>query len=432
MIRRKINYVIFLTAFALAGIAVMQAFWIKNAFKLKEAQFEHRVKIALKSVVDEMMANQPDSLRTEPAGCSAFCESGNLPFIDCVEPCLLDSLISEEFSHLDIDKHYHYGVYNKTDNEIVFGSPGAAIAELKSSPHVISLTCLYRPESHFLGVCFPEQGKIIWAEMAGWLLLSLLFIIMMIGGFSMSIISLMRQKKLSQMKADFVNNMTHEFKTPIATISIASEMLLNPVVNEDPKKIVRYAGIIHSENSRLKSQVEQVLQLAVLDKGEYNLERQQTDIHRVIEQVVKNFSLIVRKRKGEISTNLQAENHILYADKDHLMNVIMNLLDNAEKYSPNSPVITISSRNDNGGIVISIEDKGIGISQENQQNVFKQFYRVPTGDIHDVNGFGLGLFYVKTIVEAHGGSIKLSSELKKGSRFNLFFPINESINNEQQ
>jgi two-component system phosphate regulon sensor histidine kinase PhoR len=226
--------------------------------------------------------------------------------------------------------------------------------------------------------------------------------------------------------------MTHEFKTPIATISIASEMLLNPEVHSDPQKAVRYAQIIHSENSRLKSQVEQVLQIAVLDRGEYQLKMRQTDMHKIIEHTAKNFSLIVKKRKGKILLDLKADKYVITGDKDHLTNVIMNLLDNAEKYSSCSPDIRISTRNRNGGLLISVEDKGIGISQENQQHIFKQLYRVPTGNIHDVKGFGLGLFYVKTMVEEHGGTIELTSEVKRGSRFDVFLPFNNIINDEQE
>jgi two-component system phosphate regulon sensor histidine kinase PhoR len=432
MINRKISFIIFLTAFALVGIALMQAFWIKNAFTLKESQLEHRVKIGLQNVVDEMRANQPDSIRHIFSSCSRDCDAGEVLFNDCVQPYLLDSLLHNEFERLDINRHFHYGVFNKREHKVVFGSPDTHYSILEVSHHVISLSCLYRPESHFLGVYFPDQDQIIWAEMAGWLVLSLVCILLMITGFSLSILSLLKQKKLSEMKADFVNNMTHEFKTPIATISIASEMLLNPEVHSDPQKAVRYAQIIHSENSRLKSQVEQVLQIAVLDRGEYQLKMRQTDMHKIIEHTAKNFSLIVKKRKGKILLDLKADKYVITGDKDHLTNVIMNLLDNAEKYSSCSPDIRISTRNRNGGLLISVEDKGIGISQENQQHIFKQLYRVPTGNIHDVKGFGLGLFYVKTMVEEHGGTIELTSEVKRGSRFDVFLPFNNIINDEQE
>ncbi len=432
MINRKTGFIIFLTAFALIGIAFMQAFWIKNAFTLKESQFEHRVKISLQNVVEDMRALQPDSIRHVFSSCSAYCEAADVLFNDCVQPYLLDSLIYDEFEHFDIDRHFHYGVFNKREKKVVFGSPDTHYAELVQSHHVISLSCLYRPESHFLGVYFPDQDKIIWAQMAGWLILSLVCILLMITGFSMSILSLLKQKKLSEMKADFVNNMTHEFKTPIATISIASEMLLNPEIHADPKKSARYAQIIHSENARLKSQVEQVLQIAVLDKGDYQLKMRQTDMHKIIEHSAKNFSLILKKRKGKIVLDLKAEQHILTGDRDHLTNIIMNLLDNAEKYSSCSPDIRVSTRNKDNGLLVSVEDKGIGISAENQQHIFKQLYRVPTGNVHDVKGFGLGLFYVKTMVEAHGGTIELTSEVKRGSRFDLFFPFNQPLNNEQE
>jgi len=224
------------------------------------------------------------------------------------------------------------------------------------------------------------------------------------------------------MKTDFVNNMTHEFKTPIATISLASEMLLKPGINEMPEKTKKYASIIYDENSRLKNQVEQVLQIAVLDKGNFKLRKKEINLNELIEFATENFEMQIKQRNGKITTNLAASMSTFFADPDHITNIINNLMDNANKYTPETPEITISTRNSEKGIIMTVKDNGIGISSENQKHIFKKFFRVHTGNIHDVKGFGLGLYYVKTIVEAHGGSVTLQSELKKGTQFEIYFP----------
>jgi two-component system phosphate regulon sensor histidine kinase PhoR len=223
--------------------------------------------------------------------------------------------------------------------------------------------------------------------------------------------------------------MTHEFKTPIATISLASEMLMNPQVSGAEDRIRKYAGIIYEENLRLKNQVEQVLRIAVLDKGTITLKLQTVDLHEIIGQIVRNFDLTIRERNGTIKMNLLAGRSQVIADRMHIENILTNLLDNANKYSPDPPQITVSTTNNDAGVFIVVKDKGIGISPENHKHVFKKLFRVHTGNVHDVKGFGLGLFYVKTMVEEHGGFIRLSSETGSGSSFELFLPFN-NINNQ--
>jgi signal transduction histidine kinase len=220
-----------------------------------------------------------------------------------------------------------------------------------------------------------------------------------------------------------VNNITHEFKTPIATISLASEMLLKPSVLSSETKARKYAGIIYDENIRLKNQVENVLQLATLDRGEFNLKYKSIDVHQLIYKVTESFQLLVKEKNGSLKLLLNAPNHQSYVDSMHIENVISNLLDNAEKYSPEIPDITISTFNRNDHIVIAVEDKGIGISKENQKRIFRKLYRVHTGNLHNVKGFGLGLYYVKSLIEAHNGNVNLHSEPGKGSRFEISLPL---------
>jgi two-component system phosphate regulon sensor histidine kinase PhoR len=225
------------------------------------------------------------------------------------------------------------------------------------------------------------------------------------------------------MKTDFINNMTHEFKTPIATISLAADSLNNPVVLKNEEKILRFSRIIKQENIRMHKQVEKVLQMALLDKKDFNLKWTSVDMHDLILSAIENISLQVETREGSVKGFLNASESIVKGDHTHLSNIINNLLDNANKYSPQKPHITVFTRNVDKGLEIMVKDEGIGLSREVRKFIFDKFYRVPTGNLHNVKGFGLGLSYVKTMVEAHKGKIDVRSELGKGSSFILYFPF---------
>ena len=282
-----------------------------------------------------------------------------------------------------------------------------------------------------LGVWFPDERNRAFQNIFWWLLLCFALLTILVFGFIFNIYSYLRQKKISEMKTDFVNNITHEFKTPIATISLASEMLLNPLVLASETKTRKYAGIIYDENIRLKNQVDHVLQLTQLDNGTFNLRFSTVDMHQLVHKVVDSFQLIVREKQGSVKMQLAATNHQVYADSMHIENIIVNLLDNANKYSPGIPDITLSTYNRNDHLVVAVEDKGIGISTKNQKYIFRKMYRVHTGNLHDVKGFGLGLYYVKRLVNAHNGDIYLHSEPGKGSRFEISLPLDFLSNGSQ-
>ena len=225
------------------------------------------------------------------------------------------------------------------------------------------------------------------------------------------------------MKTDFINNMTHEFKTPIATISLASDSITNASIINNPDKIRRFAEIIKQENKRMNGQVEKVLQMALIERDTLRLNLTAVNLHEIITQALGNISLQVEKKEGIVSEILKAERPVVEGDMNHLSNVINNLLDNANKYSPEKPDITISTRNVSNGVEVTVSDKGIGMTKEAKKKIFEKFYRVHTGNVHDVKGFGLGLSYVKTMITAHKGSIDVKSEPNKGSSFILFFPF---------
>jgi two-component system phosphate regulon sensor histidine kinase PhoR len=269
-------------------------------------------------------------------------------------------------------------------------------------------------------ITFPGKRTDIVGALGLWVFTAFTFVLILVL-FGIMIIDLSRQKKLADMKADFINNMTHELQTPITNISIASEVLRTAADHMEGTKALHYANIIHQENQRLKIQVEQVLQTAMMEKGEFELKKNEVNIHSLIEEVIHTFQVRIANRHGQIRSQLEALHPLVYADRFHLANVLYNLLDNAEKYSPAEPEITITTKNKDNGVLIAIADKGIGISNEVQPYVFDKFYRAPSGNVHDVKGFGLGLTYVRRIVDAHQGNVSLWSELSKGSRFELYF-----------
>ena len=225
------------------------------------------------------------------------------------------------------------------------------------------------------------------------------------------------------MKSDFINNMTHEFKTPIATISIASDSILNDKVINQEDKVRFFTGMIKKENLRMNEQVERILQIARLDRKEFEFNFKAVNVHELIEEAIEGIMIQVEKKGGRIETKLEATNPVVTTDPAHFTNLVFNLLDNANKYSPDTPVITVSTINSPVGIYLSVEDKGIGMSKSVQSRIFDKFYRLPSGNIHNVKGFGLGLSYVKAILDANNGSIRVSSEPGKGSKFTVFIPF---------
>lgn len=422
MNKKVIRTIIILSTISLVAAIITQLFWVRDALRLKEDQFNSKVEIVMQSVVNQLMTSENIyPVNQADYEFDFFLEHEQI--LNVVNPFMLDSLIRSVFSSIRIDDGFKFGVYRLTDSTFVMGDYTHYDSELINSSHWVSLTCLCEEESYVLSAFFPHQHSKILSEMIILPIMSGLFLMVLVFSFFFTIMFLFRQKRFSDMKTDFVNNMTHEFKTPIATISMSSEMLTKEQVINKPEKIKKYANIIFDENTRLKNQVEKVLQIAILDKGDYNLKLRELDAHEVIENCIKSFRVQVSERKGKLKLCLQAKEHEIVADKVHFANVITNILDNANKYSIGPPDITVTSENLNGHLNIHVQDKGIGINPENKDYIFKKFHRLQSGNIHDVKGFGLGLFYVKSIVEKMGGSVELKSELKKGSRFTIKIPV---------
>lgn len=423
MKKSTIALLILITSLSVAGIVFIQVYWVRNAIQLQEAQFDNKVQLILKSVVNRLFDERFDASKDTAYCRDLHCDHRTLQVLTTIDTKRLDSLLYEEFGSMKIGRAYVWGVYSPKSGTVFAGDDGKYHEELLDSHHHVSMSCLYRSEELLLGVYFPEQGNVLWMNILPYLLLSLLLLGVVIYAFSVTVFSFLRQKRLSEMKNDFVNNMTHEFKTPIATISLASEMLLRSEVSESPAKSKKYAEIIHHENQRLQQQVDQVLQIAVLDKGEFSLNKTEFNAHDAIKMCLRNFEITVRSRGGFISSKLKAEHSILFNDIHHFVNMFNNLLDNAAKYSSSYPEIQVLTKNIDGMFVVEVHDKGIGIAREDLKYVFRKLYRVHTGNVHDVKGFGLGLFYVKTMAEAMGGSVNVRSEYQRGSVFEIHLPL---------
>jgi two-component system phosphate regulon sensor histidine kinase PhoR len=349
-----------------------------------------------------------------------------IPIIEILNPVILDSLVREEFSTMEPGSDFVYGVYNSQDTSFLILDNKQYHDEILASSYQINLTCLYRPDIYMLSIHFINKSKLIMGSIYIWLTISIIFLIAIILAYIFIIFNHLKQKRLSQMKTDFINNMTHEFKTPLSTISMASEMMLRPSVNEYPYKVKRYANVVHSEMDRLQHQVDHILHLASNEREKMKIRPKPVQVNKIINQQVERFTMKLDDSKGQIISELTTEKDEIIADRDHLENVISNLIDNALKYTTDEPLIKVSSRKFEDSFEISVADNGIGISKENQMLIFKKLFRVPTGDVHNVKGFGIGLYYVKAVVEAHGGMIKLKSEPGKGSTFTILMPYNQN------
>jgi len=420
--KKTLRIIIILSSFALAGIVFTQVYWVNEAIDLKKEQFDNSVRIATKSVVNQFLKQTTDSTFKERLYLLS-CRKDHLVITDYIQPELLDSLISSEFECMNINSNYKYGVYNKSSEKFVAGNYEDYKNDIKSSAYQFSLYSVYKPGNYYLGIYFPYRTSFVISKMKSMIAFSALLLIGLITSHIFVIYIILRQKKISEIKNDFLNNLTHEFKTPIATTSLAAEMLVKENINTMPLKVEKYANVILYENNRLQSQVEQILQIASFEKGTFRFKHDKVDLHQLINNVIVSFELIIEKSKAVINTNLDAKEFTINTDIGHLTNVIYNLLDNAIKYSPKIPEVLIETKNTKKGIIIRVKDKGIGIAKQYHKDVFKNLFRIPMGNIQEVRGFGLGLYYSKYVVESLGGAIDLESEVGKGTTFEIYLPI---------
>ncbi|MBU2018554.1 MAG: HAMP domain-containing histidine kinase [Bacteroidetes bacterium] len=426
-------------------ILALQLLWLKKTVAIQEAkieiqnkedslnliEFSEGVHTALRDVLKEISTLRSDSSDLYGAVKQIRTNRFTVDINEELQPYYLETLLKRSFYGQNIQQDFQYGIYDCFSDSIVYGNLIRVDKNAESGYYIDSNTLTanttlnWKKDGHYFTVYFPQvraEKMVSGASFfSPWLYIVLIGLIVALL-FWYSLTMILRQKRLSEIKNDFINNMTHELKTPISTISLSSEMLLKEGAANDPEKLQRYAGIIYKENKRLENQVERVLNLAKLDKKEVVLSKSDFSVHEILEEVKEHFIINREDKGGEITLELEAKYPLINADEVHVSNVVYNLIDNAIKYCNEQPHIRIRTSDYKQNLMIEIEDNGIGIRKEDQASIFDKFFRVHTGNRHDVKGFGIGLFYVKSIVIAHKGVITVKSQLGKGSLFTILLP----------
>jgi two-component system, OmpR family, phosphate regulon sensor histidine kinase PhoR len=470
MNKNLINLIIVVVSFVLLSLTAVQLYWVRNAISIERTNFENRVNTAVNKVIDHLekiktyenlnqtatsqkqinnVLRSIDSINQEifnnikdfegSEGVRMMLRKTTLAqeaINDLIEkkqkfdidkhldPEILDSLLVKEIADQGINTKFEYGVVSSVNMKMIIDKSDKYTSELEKEGFVFTLFPYDFSESpYFLTLYFPYEIRYLFKQMASIIFISLILIVITLMLFIYVIKVIVWQKRLSEMKSDFINNMTHEIKTPISTISLACEALVDKEIKKNQLLADNYLKVINDENNRLAGIAEKILQAATIEKDNFKLIREKVNIHKLIDSVINNITIQVEVKDGIIKSDYKATRVMVNCDKMHMASVITNLIDNANKYTPRKPKIKITTENYADGIKICVSDNGVGISSDNQSKIFDKLYRVPTGNIHDVKGFGLGLSYVKTIIELHGGKITVDSELNKGSTFCVYLPL---------
>lgn len=449
MSKKKIIIVTLFAAILLMGMVALQLNWIKSAMLIKEKDFNNEVQNVFNTVMTKVNHHEQKCMQQRMVKLMREQNTGNQNVgrvfgmnsgvihieTDIVNSIFddkktsyisIDTIIKNELKKRNIKLDYSFNVFDKYNNISLVDS----VPQNADHTNTYVFPFLSNDIMHqlVLVVSFPNEKAFIFKQISLMILLSLLLIIGMVYIFSYSISTIIKQEKVSEMKNDFINNMTHEFKTPISTISLACQALTDKDIPKTRDIYDTYIGIINEENHRLGNMAEKILQSAVVDKPGLTLKVDEVDLHKIINESVKNIEIQAKQKHGGIRTNLNATHATILADAVHVGNVIYNLLDNAIKYSKREPDIVISTVSHDKCIEIIVADNGIGISKANQKKIFEKLFRVSTGNIHEVKGFGLGLSYVKAIVDRHRGSITLDSQVGKGTTFYVKLPFDMNTN----
>lgn len=419
--------IIALATILFVSMVSTQIFWVKNAYDITQHQTQHEIELALLDVVKDIQLHRGDSTFLIDPVQMIEPNFYRVLINEELQPYYLEALLKTALLNRELNYEFRYSIYDCFNDSVVFSKNIANKHDQGASKEdELPPPTAWNHDGHYFSVHFPTLDFEILSRMKFWVLSSMVMLALLVF-FSFVISVILKQKRLSEIKNDFINNMTHELKTPISTIALSSDVLLQKDIVQNPERLRSYASIIKSENQRLQSQVERVLQVARLDKEEVGLVKSLLDIHELIELAVPTIKMNFSNPEPIINTKLNAERHLVYGDEMHLTNVVFNLLDNAAKYAIERPVIQITTQSNNKGLTLIVKDSGPGIAKEHQKHIFDKFYRVPTGNVHDVKGFGLGLHYVKTIVEAHGGKVRLKSRIGEGSAFEVFLPFGKEF-----
>lgn len=419
--KRVFPLIVVLITLSVLGIIFIQMSWIRDAIKLKQKQRTQDLSNA--------------TLQIKESAYTIFLRRNNIGYLDeesktfYLQKFTVQALTDDEVAQIidkslkrfNIKEAYEYSITN------VFRESIAASKDFKPEYLNNAIDFTLTPDKsayvETLHIYIKDDRNYIISSMGWMIAASILFTTIIISAFALTVRTLFTQKKLSEIKSDFINNMTHELKTPLATISLAIDALTNEKVIHDTGKIKYFSGMIKEENKRMNKQVEKILQAARIEKQDIKLNLQEFDAHEVIRKIADNLALQIQERQGSLTLALDAKQFIIKADDVHFSNIIFNLLDNAIKYSSEKPEIEIHTQVVSNMMAIRVKDNGIGMTRETQLRVFEKFYRAHTGNLHNVKGFGLGLSYVKAMVEAHGGKVKVESVLGKGSTFSIYIPL---------
>lgn len=404
--KQAIILVIICVVISLIGLVIVQINWLKSAIIVNEQRFNDKVATSITRVSQEYGTFLQQELNAINSHLKD--EERKKKFED-----QFDSILTAEFNRANLNQEFEFGLINQ-QGQLVAGKINEINYEnCESFPYFCNYT---------LSVNFPNKEAALLTELSKTLAPSILFILILVGAFALIIFTLSQQKKISEIKNEFINNLTHEFKTPLSTISLASKVLKKEKYKISADKTGEYLNIITNESLRLENQIDKILQIAKLDSGNFTIEKREVNIHSIISSVVESLKPLVMQMKGNIQLELKAIKPVVMADEIHISNSIYNLLDNAIKYSQEKPEIHILTQETDEGISITVKDNGIGIRKDSQKLIFDKFYRENTGNVHNSKGFGLGLSYVKNIIEAHKGTIKLRSKHNHGSEFELLIP----------
>lgn len=423
MKNRWLRWLSLLAALTVVATLTVQIYWITREFRLSEERFNQQVIDALTYIVNEIKRiNHDPAMFEEPVRkvrSNYFIAVVN----DTVHPFWLESSLKREFLKRSLTLDFEYMVYDCFTDSLIFGN-SIRLSQVQMDD-IMRYTAGIRwvANWHYFGVYFPNKEEFILGEMGVWLASSfVVFVVLLV--YSYALFVFFRQKKLSDIKNDFISNMTHELKTPVSTIILSADVLKKEIGNEN-ERARAYAGIIHKESKRLKDLIDNVLRVSLLDKKP-ELKNELLRLHPLIEEVSRNYEPILEKQQGKLELVLRAAHDKIYGDRIHLQNVLTNLLDNAIKYCDKTPEIVISTEDKNNFLLLSVKDNGPGVPPEYQKMIFDKFFRVPQGNVHNIKGYGLGLYYVKTVIKEMGGEIILKSKWQEGSEFLLYLPVKKA------
>jgi len=419
-----IRRLIILGGLSIIGIIFVQSYWLLKTWDIKDKEFDQTVNIVLRNVADRMSKFNKTVL---PKSNLVQRRSSNYYAVNInsgIDAGLLEQFLLQEMSKQALNIDFEYAVYDCNSDELVYGNYCTAEYKDESKIKINKNLPKFNNLIYYFVVRFPQRESFLLANKNMAITLTVLSILAIIF-FLYSMWIILEQKRLSELQKDFINNMTHEFKTPISSIKIASDFLANNAVLKKDPKLSKYAQIIKDQNQRLNNQVEKVLNVARLEKDSFELKKEVLEINQTISETISNESL--KLKQGNIKFTPSLKNIYILADKLHFVNVVANIIDNGVKYSNGDPVIEIFLNDGIKDVLLHIRDHGIGIEKENHKKLFDKFYRVSTGDVHDVKGFGLGLFYVNNICNEHGWQIQVQSEPGRGSEFTIIIPKYDKV-----